>query len=248
MWSFCRAAEVRLAIMIVADMPALIVYVLYMSSVDDSSGLHCAVEASAGELGTFGVTYNEDVAIICCVGGFISVFLLFFQVVYIESMAKKEDRAFAWSKKYEELEERSICVGMDIQMSIIMIPFSIAPVLVTLLLTGAKDILNMSDYWWVVAGVFGIPWIGICAVFLLGLLDFCGLIDSCEGGADLAGGAGDGAADAADGCCGDCGDCFDCCGEGGGAAGEAGEGCCEAIGECCGCVGDCITSCVECCF
>ena len=243
MFSFCKAAEVRLMIMMSADMPALVVYVFYMAFTDDSEGLNCHIEAAHGRLGQYAQTYNSTVAIICCAGGFVSVLLLFFQVVYIESMAKKEDRAFKYHVNYEQLQERTICVGVDIQISIAMIPFAIAPVLTVLLCTGAKCMLGMSDYWWVVAGLFGLPWIGLCIVFVFGCLDFCNLIDSFEGAGDATGeGAAKLAADAGEGCC-DCFDCCDCCGD----AGEAGEGCCDCVGECCTSIGECCQGCLECC-
>lgn len=192
--TFMYVAGTRIVALAIEDIPQAIMVVYYVVLIDKPNGLACMECSVGGEACEFGRSFNQTAVWLLVAGQFCSIFLLMFQVMYIRSVSEREHL------------EATFC-GTDVMIAMVALPAAACPVIITILVTPAKEIMDMSEtaeiVCIIIVCIFMLPWVVGCGLSFAVCGESTGIDDAC--------------------CCcdGDCG-CVDCCGD-----------CAEALCCCC---------------
>lgn len=192
--TFMYVAGVRIIALLIEDIPQAIMVVYYVVLIDKPDGLACMECSAGGGACEFGRSFNQTAVWLLVAGQFCSILLLMFQVMFIRSVSEREQL------------DATFC-GTDVLIALISLPAAACPVIITILVTPAKEILDMSDtaeiVCIVVVCLFMLPWVAGLGLFCAICSESTGLDDAACCCCDGCDGCGD--------CCGDCAEMLCCC-------------------------------------
>mmetsp|Transcript_28224 Transcript_28224/g.74025 ORF Transcript_28224/g.74025 Transcript_28224/m.74025 type:complete len:516 (+) Transcript_28224:319-1866(+) len=198
---FISTSGVRFLTLTLEDMPQAIIIIMFVVTIDRPDGLACMECSTNGELCQYGDSYPKAAIYLVLLGQLGSVALLCVQVLYLKSLEAKDSRD-AYSKGLLDRERHDFTwCGIDLALLFVMIPAFIAPVLITILVTDMRLILDIETgspvfiAVVVLAVVFSLPWVVLTLLTTLVIGEQCG-VEDCDCCGD---------------CCETCGDCVTCC-------------------------------------
>eukprot|EP00040_Diaphanoeca_grandis_P032774 m.199413 g.199413 ORF g.199413 m.199413 type:complete len:537 (+) comp32732_c2_seq2:122-1732(+) len=219
--SFMSVAGTRMVMLMVEDMPQGLLAVLYVNTMDKTTGLECVRNIynyeNGGNLPDVGTAANRTALWLLFAGQACSLILLMMQVLYIKGQQTKQQKI--------SYSTATFC-GTDALLLFIIIPGVLCPVLIAFLVTDVDLVLGVTSasgssgftafiVLVVITVVFSLPWLAMLIFGCVAFADVTGLDTFCTGacfpveGAEACGG------DCCD-CCGcdNCSEmccCFDCC-------------------------------------
>lgn len=202
--SFVYQAGARFLVLTIEDMPQAIMIIMYVVTIDKPDGLYCMECAVEGQVCEFGNSYPRVAVGLVILGQLASVALLAVQILYLKMIETKQAKSTydPYSNSNYRRGDFTWC-GMDTYLLLALIPAFVAPVLITILVTDMRLILDISTSsdgfiaLVVLAVVFSLPWIVLCALITFIVSELC--CDDCDVCCEVC--------DA----CEACGDCLTCC-------------------------------------